>query len=172
MTNEENHKSTVAVGWYSKEDMVKVLHWNANLVLWNYFLVLAQWTMKKHLRLIMFFSPKKGMPNSLWLRYLWYFQQFLLTAEEEDCRSYQDLWAGSNAFDQDRKRDTIYKYIIYSSSSTHRIYCYHIFIFFPAGTANMVAKRNTMSPPARLVPWNKTDSKRMNERRSQRTSVA
>ena len=51
------------------------------------------------------------MPNSLWLRYLWYFQQFLLTAEEEDCRSCQDLWAGSTAFDQDRKRDTIYIYI-------------------------------------------------------------
>lgn len=119
-----------------------------------------------------FFPPKKGMPNSFMVEVPWYFQQFLLTAEEEDCRSYQDLSAGSTAFDQDRKRDTIYIYIIYSNSSTHRIYCYHIFIFFPAGTANMMAKRNTMSPPARLVPWNKTDSKRMNERRSQRTSVA
>ncbi|CAL1171927.1 unnamed protein product [Cladocopium goreaui] len=32
VTNEENHKSTVAVGWYSKEDMLKVLHWNAKKI--------------------------------------------------------------------------------------------------------------------------------------------
>ena len=162
MTNEENQRNTVAVGWYSKEDMVKVLHWNANLVLY-YRRVLVHRIMKnvKDDHLIYF---KKETPNSFWLRYLGISNTFRRLLRKKISGAIKIC-----EMDPLHLVRTEKKLIFKQFHPWYLVLSYKVFSL--AGHANMVVKRNTMFTPARLVPWSKTDSKRMSERRSARTSV-